>query len=147
MQCRKGNVDLGAALYREGEYWTFVYTGMVCRVRDAKGLYCLAYLLRHPGEKFAAVDLLTITEESTILKAPTPAGPALGPSGAGASAVDGEEARVLVTKRIRGVVKKIEAYHPSLAHHLGTCIKTGSQCAYLPDPERPIMWATERRSS
>lgn len=121
------------ACYQEGEYWTFVYDGTVCRLRDAKGLHCVAYLLRRPGERFAAVDLVNIPSDGTDM------GTGATPSNFGA---DAEEARVLVTKRIRGVVRKIEPHHPSLAHHLDTCIKTGAHCAYLPDPERPLRWRT-----
>src|SRR5206468_438423 len=32
----------------EGEYWTIAYEGTVARLRDAKGLHHIAYLLRHP---------------------------------------------------------------------------------------------------
>lgn len=123
------------ACYQEGEYWTFVYDGTVCRLRDAKGLHCVAYLLRRPGERFAAVDLVHLPGNETC---PAPGGTATPP----AVGLDAEEARVLVTKRIRAVVKKIEPHHPSLAHHLDTCIKTGARCAYLPDPERPLLWKT-----
>src|SRR5439155_1006656 len=36
---------------QEGEYWTLAYQGTVCRVRDARGLRYLAYLLRHPHQQ------------------------------------------------------------------------------------------------
>lgn len=180
-----------AAFYLEGEYWTIAYAGTVFRLRDAKGLHCLAHLLTHPGQKFAAVELLAIHNRPQALKptrafarqsdrsldtereetAPTrderkpaskstsnPITPSsrLAPAayrGAHAKLAGkaptsphaptvsaAEEARVVVTKRIRSAVKKIAAHHPSLGHHLGTCIKTGAQCVYLPDPERPIVW-------
>jgi hypothetical protein len=92
----------------------------------------LAHLLRHPGEKFSAVELLAVGTESSTSR----------PTGTEPPAVDAESARVLVAKRIRGMVKKIQPHHPSLAHHLDTCIKTGAYCVYLPDPERPLRWAT-----
>jgi non-specific serine/threonine protein kinase len=38
----------------EGDYWTLAFEGNVCRLRDAKGLHHIAYLLRHPGEQFEA---------------------------------------------------------------------------------------------
>jgi len=38
----------------EGEYWTLVFEGTVCRLRDAKGLHHIACLLRHPDEPFEA---------------------------------------------------------------------------------------------
>jgi hypothetical protein len=42
---------------REGEYWTVRYNGSVARLKDAKGLRCLARLLAHPGREFHAADL------------------------------------------------------------------------------------------
>src|SRR5262249_6340560 len=56
---------------------------------------------------------------------------------AGANA---ERARNAVTKRIRGVVRKIRPEHPTLAHHLDTCIRTGVFCVYVPDPARTVGW-------
>ena len=109
---------------REGEYWTIAYEGTVFRLRDARGLHCVAYLLRRPGEKIAAMDLLAV-------------GNGFDPR---TLSTDPEHARMTVTKRIRGAVKKIEAYSASLGHHLGTCIKTGSWCAYIPDPHHPLPW-------
>jgi hypothetical protein len=123
---RTGEASLDSALeascYREGEYWTFDFRGRICRLREARGFHCLAQLLRHPGEKFAATSLLQ-------LRPPESDRP-----------MTAESARVLVTKHIRGVVKRIEAHHPSLAHHLGTCVKTGALCVYQSDPERPMRW-------
>jgi hypothetical protein len=117
-----------AACRREGEYWTIEFGGRLCRLRDAKGLYGLAHLLLHPRERVAAVVLLMQgrwTDRSAVVDEPW---------------TDSEVARVLVTKRIRAVVKKIEPLHPSLAHHLDTCIKTGALCVYLPDPESRLRW-------
>lgn len=98
-------------------------------MREAKGLHCVAHLLRRPGERIAAVELLRVRE-----------GDAPGADVAIAP-IDSEAARVLVTKRIHGVVKKLAALHPSLAHHLTSCIKTGGACVYVPDPESPIRWS------
>jgi hypothetical protein len=42
---------------REGDYWTIGYDGKVSRLKDSKGLQCIAYLLRHPREQFHALDL------------------------------------------------------------------------------------------
>jgi tetratricopeptide (TPR) repeat protein len=46
-----------ARLRREGDYWTVEYADTTSRVRDMKGLYYLAYLLRDPGREFHALDL------------------------------------------------------------------------------------------
>src|SRR5262245_38854973 len=43
---------------KEGEYWTIVYEGRAIRLKDAKGLHCLAQLLRNPGREFHATDLI-----------------------------------------------------------------------------------------
>jgi hypothetical protein len=45
------------AFRREGEYWTVAYEGAVVRLRDSKGLRCLAVLLTSPGRELAAVEL------------------------------------------------------------------------------------------
>jgi len=48
-----------AALFRhEGDFWTLAYQGTACRVKDAKGLHYIAYLLRHPGREFHVLDLM-----------------------------------------------------------------------------------------
>src|SRR5262249_54149575 len=43
---------------REGDYWTISYEGQAFRLRDARGLRCLAELLRNPGRELAAIDLV-----------------------------------------------------------------------------------------
>jgi tetratricopeptide (TPR) repeat protein len=42
---------------REGEYWTVAHDGIVVRLRDTKGLRCLARLLASPGRELAAIEL------------------------------------------------------------------------------------------
>ena len=51
-----------------------------------------------------------------------------------------ERARVVVTLAIRSAIKKIRARHPALGEHLAQRIKTGYECAYKPDPTRPVSW-------
>jgi non-specific serine/threonine protein kinase len=46
----------------EGEYWTLAFAGRVCRLRDAKGLHHIAYLLQRPNEQVAVVELLQALE-------------------------------------------------------------------------------------
>jgi hypothetical protein len=108
---------------KEGEYWTIAYGGVTLRLRDAKGLHCLAWLLGRPGERVPAAALLLDADGRC--------------HGLAASA---EQSRVTVTKRIKAALMKIQEHHPSLGHHLATCIKTGHFCAYTPDPERPVTW-------
>ena len=128
-----GPVDLrtDSVFAREGEYWTIAYEGTVCRLRDSKGLHCLAHLLRHPGVPFAARDLLSVSETNPgTLERPKPGTPIPDP----------EHARIVVTKRIKAAIKKIAAHHARLGYYLTTCIKTGYVCAYVPGPEGPIRW-------
>jgi tetratricopeptide (TPR) repeat protein len=51
-----------------------------------------------------------------------------------------EQARVNVTRTIKAAIRKIREYHPTLGQHLATTIKTGTYCAYTPDPRLPITW-------
>ena len=46
-----------------------------------------------------------------------------------------ERARLMVTKRIKDALNKIDGAHASLAHHLRACVKTGYVCAYTPPPD------------
>jgi hypothetical protein len=50
--------DSGEAVFRnEGDFWTIAYQDKTSRLKDAKGLHYLAYLLGHPGEEIRALDL------------------------------------------------------------------------------------------
>ena len=51
-----------------------------------------------------------------------------------------ERARVNVTKAIRAAVKRIEAADPALGRHLEAALRTGTSCAYLPDPDSAPTW-------
>jgi tetratricopeptide (TPR) repeat protein len=53
-----GSAD-DSIFHREGDYWTVVYEGRTSRLKDAKGLHYMAYLLAHPGEEIRALDLVT----------------------------------------------------------------------------------------
>jgi hypothetical protein len=85
LQWESVSVDLGSSpLFRqEGEYWTIAYDGVVFRLRDTKGMHCVAHLLRHPGEKIAATALVMAGGSSD----PRPLAP-LGPRNPGAGAHD-----------------------------------------------------------
>jgi hypothetical protein len=54
---------------------------------------------------------------------------------------DSSKIRTSVTKRIHDAINKIRQQDDSLARQLHYCIKTGSQCAYNPDPQNPITWS------
>jgi hypothetical protein len=55
---------------------------------------------------------------------------------------DDERARLLVTKRIKSVLKMLDTLHPPLAHHLRACVKTGYYCSYSSPPVAPPVWET-----
>jgi hypothetical protein len=35
---------------------------------------------------------------------------------------------------------RIDEHHPALGEHLGHTIRTGTYCAYWPDPRVPVAW-------
>jgi hypothetical protein len=49
-----------------------------------------------------------------------------------------ERARWLVTKGIKGAIRKIAQTNPELANHLRLSVRTGAVCVYL--PARPVAW-------
>lgn len=51
-----------------------------------------------------------------------------------------ERARVNITKSVREALKRIEENHSPLGEHLRTTIRTGTYCAYLPDPRLVLSW-------
>ncbi len=52
-----------------------------------------------------------------------------------------ERARGSVTRAVRQALTRITEHHPSLGRHLGRSIRTGTYCAYDPDPGLAIAWA------
>ena len=51
-----------------------------------------------------------------------------------------ERARVGVTRAVRKAIGKIGEHHPQLGEHLDRAIRTGTSCAYLPDPRASAGW-------
>lgn len=47
-----------------------------------------------------------------------------------------ERARVNVTLRIRKAIARIAERSDALGHHLGTCVRTGTFCVYVPPPAK-----------
>lgn len=187
---------------REGEYWTLGYAGEVLRLKDVKGLRCLAHMLRHPAQEFHALDLALVATDAEVpdtgkvaredaanmhVSEGGSAGPILdarakaeyrrrvgelredlaeaernndvgrkemvqaeleqiatqlaGAVGLGGrdreAASDAERARVMVTMRVRDVVKKLLHHHPKLGGHLQASINTGRFCSYEPRERVP----------
>lgn len=51
-----------------------------------------------------------------------------------------ERARASVTRAIRQAMVRIREHHPGLGQHLDRAIRTGTYCAYLPDPRVSEAW-------
>ena len=51
-----------------------------------------------------------------------------------------ERARAGVTRAVRHAVARIGEHHPQLHEHLNRAIRTGTYCAYLPDPRARAGW-------
>jgi tetratricopeptide (TPR) repeat protein len=51
-----------------------------------------------------------------------------------------ERARASVTRAVRHAMSRIRAHHPALGKHLDRTIRTGTYCAYLPDPRARTKW-------
>jgi len=51
-----------------------------------------------------------------------------------------ERARAGVTRAVRQAIARISEHHPQLGEHLSRTIRTGTYCAYLPDPRAPAHW-------
>ena len=194
---------------REGDYWTLAYEGSVLRLKDSKGLRCVARLLAEPNRDFYVLDLVAVgdapaTEDPTAVfgrKIPEhlpnaalgDAGPMLDAQAKSAyrsrlselkdeleeaernndigraeraseemsiltktlraavgignkdrpTSSNIERARVMVTTRIKGTLKRLLECHPPLGHHLAHSIKTGRYCSYNPEPRHHTPWVIE----
>ena len=51
-----------------------------------------------------------------------------------------ERARASVTRAVRQAMARIGEHDPELGQHLTRTIRTGTYCAYLPDPRAPAGW-------
>ena len=51
-----------------------------------------------------------------------------------------ERARAGVTRAVRQAITRIGGHHRQLGEHLSRTIRTGTYCAYLPDPRAPAAW-------
>ena len=51
-----------------------------------------------------------------------------------------ERARSAVTQNVRSTLKRLVQAMPALNEPLARRIRTGTFCAYEPDPSRPVAW-------
>ena len=56
--------------------------------------------------------------------------------------VASERARAGVTRAIRQAIARLAKHHSGLAEHLQRTVRTGTYCAYMPDPRAPADWHT-----
>ena len=54
-----------------------------------------------------------------------------------------ERARVNVTRALRREIRRIADEDSSLGRELETTVRTGTFCAYEPDPRRPVAWEVD----
>ncbi len=70
-------------------------------------------------------------------------GAALGLGGRDRRAVsDAERARVNVTRAIKSALERIGEHSSTLGRHLHATVRTGTFCAYEPDPRVPVTWSS-----
>ncbi len=53
-----------------------------------------------------------------------------------------ERARVRIQKTVKDALRKIDENNPELSGHLAVTLRTGTFCAYMPDPDAAIDWDT-----
>jgi tetratricopeptide (TPR) repeat protein len=53
-----------------------------------------------------------------------------------------ERARSAVTRAVRQGIARIGEHHPELGEHLNNAVRTGTYCAYVPDPGGPAAWTS-----
>ena len=55
---------------------------------------------------------------------------------------DSERARSGVTRAVRKAIARIGEHDPQLGEHLDQAVRTGTYCAYVPDPSAPTAWTS-----
>jgi len=53
-----------------------------------------------------------------------------------------ERARSGVTRAVRQAIARIGEHHPPLGEHLNRAVRTGTYCAYVPEPGAPAAWTS-----
>ena len=57
-----------------------------------------------------------------------------------AESAQAERARVNVTRALKNALRHIAEHEPELGHLLRRTVRTGTTCAYQPDPDVPLRW-------
>jgi hypothetical protein len=119
-------MDPEQSFRKAGECWVISYEGQTIHLRDASGLRYLACLLRHPGERLHAIEVIGAEE------VPRKRGQD--------AATRSERARIRVRRAVAAALEKITANHAALGAHFARTIRTGTFSSYSPDPRLPIRW-------
>jgi hypothetical protein len=83
------------------------------------------------------VDALALEREALLEQVAAATGLGGRPRQAGGSA---ERARVAVRKAIVAAIARVDGVDPAIGRLLHDTIKTGTSCAYEPDPHRRVQW-------
>jgi tetratricopeptide (TPR) repeat protein len=132
LQDRDGEERPGAlrqVFRRDGDDWRVEFGGRVCSLHDSKGVGLLVELLRRPGSPCHAAVLVAAVEG--VNPAPDPGT---------LSTAESERHRVSVTRTVHAVLDRLARSHPALGEHLARTVRTGTWCAYDPDPRVPTTW-------
>jgi hypothetical protein len=108
--------ERSVSFHREGERWLVRHGGRILVLPSTVGMFHLAVLLANPGREIPAVEL--VSGLNTLRTA--------------GSSNEQELARLAVSKAIRRAIKAIGQADAQLGAHLGSTVKTGTQCSYRP---------------
>ncbi|HEV7734256.1 MAG TPA: AAA family ATPase [Candidatus Binatia bacterium] len=101
----------------------------------------LSEMLAHARSAGDGESAASVHEELGFVRAELSRGVGIG--GRPRRAASNEErARVSATRALRGAIDKIADVHTALGQHLRVTIRTGTTCAYVPDPRLPATWIT-----
>lgn len=59
-------VSLSNVFRKEGQFWTISYDGKTIRLKDAKGLWYINYLLQYPNRQFKAAELMKLFDAPPV---------------------------------------------------------------------------------
>jgi pimeloyl-ACP methyl ester carboxylesterase len=97
-----------AVFRREGDYWTVSWRGNVVRIKDAKGLHYIAYLLANPGRQVLACELAAAGTGPGHRRVASDPGGAVGDLGDAGALLDAK-AREQYRRRIDELREELEA--------------------------------------
>jgi tetratricopeptide (TPR) repeat protein len=124
---------------REGDYWDVSFEGHTVHVRDLKGLRYLARLLADPDREYHVLDLVAAEAGSAAQVDGGPAASLPRSAFGDAGELLDPRAKDAYRRRLAEIEEDIEQAR-AIGEHLSRCIRTGTYCAYSPDPRAPARW-------